>query len=205
MAIALNDTSRNGYPVLKRQAIGEISRLAIIRYEQRDVLRRNAQNIVEPVLKPNGKPRQELIIHGIVMPGTTAQAGLADQIRIPDPGERVRMILRGGGYGAWIQARRQHRQGMIHVGDVIRQEITYAQAYDAAGSPRGEKITSQVEAARLPRSTSVGFYGPISLTPAEEMPWIEAAEQAYRQDQAIQLEATAAEGWSADAEEELPF
>lgn len=176
MPIPLNDgAGAAGYPVVKRQRIGETFVGAVVRTEQRPVLKDGEQ-----VLKPNGKPRMELVVTALAMPGTTAPAGIRDNTAVPAPGDRVRLILRGGAFGQWIEA--GDALGGLQVGDVVTQVTEWAQAYDANGGPKGPKMTTQAEIDALPRSTTVGIYGPLTLrraAPGEES-WVTAAEAAYR-------------------------
>lgn len=177
MTIELPDSGAStSTPVIKSQKIGEVARVALVRWEQRKMLRDGAE-----VLNPRtGKPRHEMIVHGVALPGFTAQAGIGDRQDIPAPGTLCRFILRGGGFGAWIEARKAHRGGKLCVGDTITRTIEFAQAYDANGAPKGDRITSQAEVDKLPRSTTVGFYGPITLeTPTDEA-MVAQAEAAYR-------------------------
>jgi hypothetical protein len=189
MAIEIQDQGvRTGYPVLKSQRIGEVARIALIKFEQRNVMKRNERTGQdEPVMKPNGKPRQELVVHGIALSGTTAIAGLGDESGVPAAGDRVRMILRGGGFGNWIEARKGHRGGKIQVGDIVERTTDWAQAYNADGSPKAGQIKTQAEADALPRSTTVGFYGGLTLAEPKDHSWTAQAEQAYMDDQAIDL------------------
>lgn len=177
MAIELPDQSTSSStPVIKSQRIGEVARIALVRWEQRKMLK-DGQEVVNP---RTGKVRHELIVHGLALPGTTAHAGIGDRQEVPAPGTPCRFILRGGGFGEWIEARKGHRSGKLCVGDVVRRRIDYAQAYDAAGAPKGSRITSQEEVEKLPRSTTVGFYGPISLEATTDADVIAKAEAAYR-------------------------
>jgi hypothetical protein len=57
MAIELQDGARIGAPVIRQQRLGEVAYLAVVRTEQRDRLRRNQSNgEMEPI--PNGSDRQ---------------------------------------------------------------------------------------------------------------------------------------------------
>jgi hypothetical protein len=176
MAIELPDTGSTSTPVIKSQKIGEIARLALVRWEQR-AMKRDGQEVINP---RTGKPRNEMIIHGLALPGTTALAGIGEMQEVPAPGTPCRFILRGGGFGQWIEARKSHRNGKLCVGDVVVRTIDFAQAYDAQGAPKGSRITSQAEVDRLPRSTTIGFYGPISLEVANDEAMVAQAEAAYR-------------------------
>lgn len=175
--IELQDqVSTSSTPVIKAQRIGEIARIALVRWEQRAMMRDGAAVINAKT----GKPRQELVVHGIALAGTTAVAGIGDMQDVPTPGTPCRFILRGGGYGQWIEARKAHRNGRLLVGDTVTRIIEYAQPYDAAGAPKGSRLTDQSEVERLPRSTTVGFYGSMTLEPGTDPAIIAAAETAYR-------------------------
>lgn len=177
MAIELQDSiNTSSTPVIKSQRIGEVARVALVRWEQRPMQRDN-----QPVVNPRtGKQRHEMILHGLALPGTTAQAGIGDQQDVPAPGQPCRFILRGGGFGQWIEARKGHRNGKLCVGDVVTRTIEFAQAYDAQGAPKGNRITTQEEVDKLPRSTTIGFYGPIALEQAADDEMTAKAEAAYR-------------------------
>lgn len=191
MPIDLNDdVQRTSTPVVKRQKIGDKFVGAIVRFEQRDVMKKNpATDTLEPSLKPNGKPRQELVVTCVTMPKTTSMAGIGDLTKVPEPGDIVRLILRGGAFGDWIEARKSHRNGGLRVGDVVVQTVEFAQCYDAGGSPKGNKITDQATADAVPRGTTVGFYGPLTLhePKPDGAEWVAKAEEAYREANAIQL------------------
>jgi hypothetical protein len=144
---------------------------------------------MEPI--PNGtdrqgrpKVKQEMVVHAIAMPGTTMEARIGDEGGVPAPGDRVRLILKAKGFGEWIEARRQHRRGRLNVGDVLVLETRWAQQYDQDGNPKGPKIEEQAAADAVPRNVTIGFYGPLSIREGTDPAWIEAAEQAYRSDEA---------------------
>lgn len=192
MAIELNDGARISAPVIRQQRLGEIANLAVVRTEQRDRLRRNLSS-GEMETIPNGtdrqgrpKVKQEMVLHAVAMPGTTMEARLGEEGGVPTPGDRVRLILKAKGFGDWIETRRSHRKGKLNVGDVLTLETRWAQQYDQDGNPKGPKIEDQAAADAVPRNVTIGFYGPLSLKEGSESRWIEAAEQAYRDDEAAE-------------------
>lgn len=217
MAIELNDNTRASFPVLRHQRIGEMAQLAIIRTEQRDRLMKNqATGQLDKI--PNGiardespKFKQELVIHAIALPGTTMQVKQGDDFITPAPGDRVRVILKGLAFGRWIEARKTHRGGKLQVGDLLVTGTDQAQAYDQNGKPKGEAITTQADADRIPRGVTVGFYGPIELAEATDPAWIAKAEEAFLADQRAEQQAkaidadTTAAGSRSWLDEEVPF
>ena len=185
MPITLEDDHpRVSTPVVKRQRIGERFVGAIVRVEQRDRMKK-VDGDWRPMLKDNGKARQELVVHCLSMPKTTTVAGIGDDVGVPEPGTLVRLILTGKAFGEWIEARKSHRGGHLNVGDVVVQEVTVAQAYDANGQPKGGEMTDQATADKIPRGTSVGFYGPLTLHEPKEQEWVDQAEAAYRNATAV--------------------
>jgi hypothetical protein len=191
MAIDLDDTNEFAprTPVMKKRAIGERTKVAIVRFEQRPV-KKDGVDVINP---RTGKPRQELVVHGLAMTGTTAECGSGDDSWTPKPGDPVRVILRGGGFGQWIEARKEHRAGKIRVGDELRMVIEHAQAYDADGNIKGGKITDQADIDNLRRKgTTIGFYGSLSLAEGTDDAMVTAAERAYREATAINLDVPAA-------------
>lgn len=218
MTIELQDNTRTSYPVLRNQLIGELAQLAIIKTEQRDRLARNpATDQLEKI--PNGTARdgsprfkQELVVHCIVMPGTTMEVKRGEEFICPQPGERVRLILKGLAFGRFIEARKTHRSGKLQVGDVLITGTDQAQVYDAGGKPKGEPIRDQQTALKIPRGQTVGYYGPIELAEPTDPQWVTAAEEAYLADQraeqearAIPADATPAASRSWLDEEDMPY
>jgi hypothetical protein len=194
MPIDLNDNvQRTSTPVVKRQKIGDKFVGAIVKFDQRDVMKKNEKTgMLEPSLKPNGKPKQELVVMCVAMPKTTSPAGIGDSSGVPEPGDIVRLILRGGAFGDWIEARKTHRNGGLRVGDVVVQTVEFAQCYNADGSPKGGKITDQAVADDVPRNTAIGFYGPLTIHEPKDDQWVTAAEAAHREATAITLAAPTA-------------
>jgi len=220
MAIEINDSGNHvSYPIVKRQRIGETCKLAVIRWEQRDQLK-DDEVTGQKVKIPNGfdrsgrpKFKQELVIQAVAVAGDMV-AAIGDKSGVPAPGDRVRVILKGKGFGNWIDARKAHRGGKFNVGDVMLLATTHAQAWNSNKTAKGPEIRNQADADAVPRGTSIGFYGTLSLEAGQEARWVEAAEAAYlddenaeRQRNAIPLGASA-DGYHdefGDDDEEAPF
>lgn len=185
MGIPLGEQYTPGHPVVKRTAIGQKFVGAVVNIERRDRTRKGDDGVVRPVLKADGKPRKELVITCLTMPGTDAPAGIGDEQGIPEVGDTVRLILKGKGYADWIQAERDLGR-QLQVGDVVKQRTTSAQVYDADGDPKGGLLTTQAEVDQVPRNQTVGIYGELKLEPGEGE-WIDRAEAAYRAATAVPL------------------
>ena len=185
MTITLEEAGTTRTPVLRRKRIGEEFVGALVRTTQRDVLKRDdATGTDRPVLKANGKPRQELVVTLVTISSTMA-AGLGEDVAVPEPGDIVRSILKGGGFGQWIEA-----NGLLkprQVGDIVTLTSEWGQAYDAHGAPTGDKLTTQAQLDAVPRERSLGVYGSVAIrraTPAETE-WVTAAETAYHAAQPV--------------------
>ena len=185
MTITLEEAGTTRTPVLRRKRIGEEYVGALVRTTQRDVLKRDdATGTDRPVLKANGKPRQELVVTLVTISSTMA-AGLGEEVAVPEPGDIVRSILKGGGFGQWIEA-----NGLLkprQVGDIVTLTSEWGQAYDAHGAPTGDKLTTQAQLDAVPRERSLGVYGSVAIrraTPAETE-WVAAAETAYHAAQPV--------------------
>ena len=185
MTITLEEAGTTRTPVLRRKRIGEEYVGALVRTTQRDVLKRDdATGTDRPVLKANGKPRQELVVTLVTISSTMA-AGLGEEVAVPEPGDVVRSILKGGGFGQWIEA-----NGLLkprQVGDIVTLTSEWGQAYDAHGAPTGDKLTTQAQLDAVPRERSLGVYGSVAIrraTPAETE-WVTAAETAYHAAQPV--------------------
>ena len=185
MTITLEEAGTTRTPVLRRKRIGEEFVGALVRTTQRDVLKRDdATGTDRPVLKANGKPRQELVVTLVTISSTMA-AGLGEDVAVPEPGDIVRCILKGGGFGQWIEA-----NGLLkprQVGDIVTLTSEWGQAYDAHGAPTGDKLTTQAQLDAVPRERSLGVYGSVAIrraTPAETE-WVAAAEMAYHDAQPV--------------------
>ena len=189
MAIEINDAGNYvSHPIVKHQRIGESCKLAVIRWEQRDRLRKDP--VSQKMVKiPNGEDRsgrpkfkQELVIQAVAISGDMV-ASIGDSSGVPAAGDRVRVILKAKGFGDWIEARKGHRGGKFNVGDVLVMSTTHAQQYDQNGTSKGDVLKTQAQADAVPRNTTLGFYGTLALAPGQEAAWIEAAESAYREDE----------------------
>ena len=93
----------------------------------------------------------------------------------------------------------------------VAARVAPAQQYDQDGNPKGPKIEDQAAADAVPRNVTIGFYGPLSICEGTDPAWIEAAEQAYRSDEAAARQQRAIPLSDGDdygdefADEEVPF
>ena len=159
-------------PIVKRERIGDAFKLAIVKHEQRDKMKKDDRTGEwVKVLKANNKPRQELVVTGLVMPGTTCRAGLGDHTAVPEVGDTVRLILGGAAFGEWIEARKTHRNGgAMHFGDVVKCKLSFAQEWNIDGTKRGGELTTQEEVEAVyaeRRKASIGIYGKLQLAEGE--------------------------------------
>ena len=197
MPIEINESANYvSYPIIKHRNIGECSRLAVIRWEQRAQLRKDS-NTGQMVKVPNGmdrnnnpKYKQELVIHAIAVNGNM-QAAIGDASSIPASGDRVRVILKAKAFGDWIEQRKVHRGGKFQVGDLLDLQTTHAQQYDQNGIPKGAEIRDRAIAATVPRGVTLGFYGTLTLSPGTDPHAIAAAEAAYHADEEAQRQRNA--------------
>jgi hypothetical protein len=175
MPIQLDEPRAPGLPVVKRTAIGEKFVGAIVRFNSRDLIKNGA-----PALKSDGKPRQELVVTCVTLPGTTAPAGIGRDTpnHIPQPGELVRLILKGAAFGQWIEAKNS-LGGPLEVGDLVAQVTEHAQRFDADGNPVGSKLTTNDELNAVPRGQSVGVYGTLAIKKGTDPAVTAQAEAAY--------------------------
>ena len=172
----IQDTPGTGtrYPVIKRTAIGEHFIGAYVKHEPRQRIKDGV-----PQLNAKGNPAQEMVVHVVVMPGTTSPVADGDDDVIPEAGSIARLILTGRGFSQWIDGQKALK-GVQRAGDVIEFTTDTAQAY-ADKTPKGGTITdqAQVVAARL-KGNSVGVYGDLVVRACttSELPWVKKADDA---------------------------
>jgi hypothetical protein len=189
MGIPLGEQFTPGHPVVKRTAIGQKFVGAVVNIERRNRTKRGDDGVSVPLVRSDGKPRQELIVTCLVMPGTDAPAGIGDEQGIPETGDTVRLILKGKSFADWIQAEKALGR-QLQVGDCVKQRTNSAQVYDADGNPKGQPLTTNEEVEAVPRSQTVGIYAELKLEPGTGE-WIDKAEAAYRAATAVPLTASA--------------
>lgn len=177
MTIPLDEPRAKGLPVVKRTALGQQFNGMLVRQERRNILKNG-----EPVINERGKPKQELVLTTLALPGTTAPAAIGDTQGVPEVGDLVRLILRGAAYSEWIEQTNALGRP-VQVGDVVEQTTTHGQAYTAEGKPDGAKLTTQPQIDAVPRSKTLGIYGPLTVRPATtaEAAYVARAEQAYHE------------------------
>lgn len=179
MPIELTSPTTARTPVLRRRQLGESFVGALVDFESRQQIRDD-----KPLVKANGKPRMELVVTMVTLPGATMAAGLGDEESVPEPGDVVRVILKGGGYGQWIDADKAIKPRQV--GDIVVLTSDHGQVYSASGAPEGQPLTTQdeVTAAKM-KGKTVGIYGSITIrraTPAE-VEWVSKAEATYTEAQ----------------------
>jgi hypothetical protein len=192
-------------PIIKRERIGDRFKVAIIKFESRDRMKKDASGEWVKILKPGtDKAKQELVVTALVMPGTTCPASLGDYHAVPEPGDLVRVILAGGAYGDWIEATKSHRNGAMAYGDILKCELTFAQAWNPDGTTKGGKITDQAEADKIPRGTSLGYYGKLELAVGEG-DWPAKCKAEYDRLNAAKAEMISTSTAGKEAWDEEPF
>ena len=168
MPIEVDDGGGSGSPIVKKTAIGERTIGVLCAAPE---MRQQTTTAGEKKWKDEAKtkPRNELVLTLLAMPGMTAPAGIGGVVGVPAPGDVVRMILRGGAFGDWIDAKKE--LGFApRIGDVVESTIEYGQAWSEAAAEVGGKLTTQAECDAVPRNTSLGYYGKLlvrAATPAE--------------------------------------
>lgn len=181
MPIQLEEERQPGLPVVKRTALGQVFNGAIVRVEQRNRQKRDdATKALTNVINPRtGKPSQELVVTCLTLPGTTSPVGLGDDEHTPETEELVRLILKGKGFGDWIESKGELGRP-INVGDIVIQKTTFAQVYNQDGEATGKEITDQATLNAVPRGKSVGVYGTLEVrAPKDGSDWTVKAEDAY--------------------------
>jgi len=141
---------------MKQQNIGEIFYGGIINFETRNQLRDN-----EPVLRDDGKPKQELVVTLIAYAGTNMEARIGGNNEVPTDGEHVRLIMSGGRFSQWIDATDELKRSTgrgINVGDVVIMTSTHAIRFEPrkGGRELGRFVT-QDELANY-RATSTAYH-----------------------------------------------
>jgi hypothetical protein len=204
--ITLEEQRAPGYPVVKRTALDQVFNGAVLKAEARDRMKRGDGGESVVILNRRGNPAQEMVVTTLVLPGTTAPAGLGDEEGVPEPGDIVRLILKGKSFADWIEAKKSLPNNTVAVGDVVSTVTNVAQVYDAQGNPSGPEITDQaaIDAARL-KSKTVGIYGTVSLRqPKEGSEWYAKAVSAYHAMQERVTAETNAEV-SSDTDDDIDF
>jgi len=180
MGIPLGEPQAPRIPVVKRERLGEIYKGALINIERRNRQRRDpaTRTMVDDINPNTGKPRQELVLTFITMPGTTAKTGIGEDSGVPDEGDQARAILKGKSYADWIE-QEQKLGRQVQVGDFYSQRTTHGQAYNQDGDPVGDPLTTQEQIDAVPRTQTLGIYFEMKLE-AGEGEWVDKAEAAYR-------------------------
>ena len=186
MAIALGSQAGTSTFVLKRSVINEEFRGVVVDLEQRDLLKDG-----ERVMNAKGKPRQELVVHMLVM-SSTMPVSLKGEQHTPEADEPVRAILKGGAFGQWIDAAKNLPGGQVNVGDLVWMNSTHAETYDISGRKIGQYSTqAEIEEHFRARKTgTVGMRGDLKLhrDDVKYAEWVAKAEQAWHERQSAKRE-----------------
>jgi hypothetical protein len=170
MAIQLGTERTGGTPVLSRTRIGEQHLAGLIRYDQRNILKNG-----QPVLKDNGKPRQELVVTLLAYDGDMT-AGIGGEYTTPTRGDVVRLILKGGAFGQWIDAVNTMPRP-LQVGDMVWVNTTHAIRYESMGANRelGQlndqddiDYYKQTDQGWLNRRETLGYRGELRIRAAKD-------------------------------------
>lgn len=173
MRIPIESERPTGTPILRRRKIGERYRGAVIDYEQRE--QRDADGVTRT--KPDGRTAKELIVHLLTI-RSTMPVGRRDDEWAPGENEQVRMILKGGGWGKWIEASKLVDGGVCR-GDIVDLATTHAEFYNGAGPAVG-KSTDEVEIDQARRKgRTIGYRGDLTITAGTDEATIAACNAAY--------------------------
>ena len=188
------DTERTpGTPILRRRKVGERYRGAVVHYESRD--QRDADGVTRT--KPDGKTAKELIVHLLTI-RSTMPVGRRDDEWTPAEGEQVRLILKGGAWGQWIESANAVTGGVCR-GDIVDLTTTHAEYYNGAGPAVGKSTDeAEIDQARR-KGRTIGYRGDLAITPATDEAVIERCKAAH---EAMRAGATASARQPIDADEE---
>jgi len=174
---AIGQQGAAGAPIMKQRVIGEVFYGSIIKDEMRQ------QTDMEGNLRwkdeAKTKPARELVVHLLAIKGDM-QAAIGGESSVPEPGEKVRVILRGGGWGAWIDATKVYGSTVLW-GDVLRMTTTHATRYNSGGTELGDlKTNDEVMAwkqspANTERKESIGFRGDVAFAAGDSLVELESA------------------------------
>ena len=173
MRIPIESERPTGTPILRRRKIGERYRGAVIHYEQRE--QRNAEGVTRT--KPDGKTARELVVHLLTI-RSTMPVGRRDDEWTPGEGEQVRLILKGGAWGQWIEAGKLVDGGVCR-GDILDLTTTYAEFYNGAGPIVGKSTDeNEIDQARR-KGRTIGYRGDLTITAGTDEATIAACNSAY--------------------------
>jgi hypothetical protein len=179
MPIQLEEERAPLPPVVKFTALAQNFNGAVIRVQQRDRLKRDeATDALVPMLKPDGKPQQELVVTCLTLPGTTCFVVQKGNEFVPEKESIVRLILKGKSFSEWITTKGELGRP-VQVGDIVNHVAKHAQVYNN-GKADGNLVTDQAVLDAVPRGRNFGIYGPVTLrAPKNGSEWITKAEAAY--------------------------
>lgn len=168
-------------PVLKRTATGQTFTGCIVDMAWRPQRKKDAvTGVMADVLKPDGKPRQELVLTLLTISSTMPCGIGEDPAEIPAPGTIVRDIIKGQAASQWIDAQKGISGGAARY-DVYTTTTTNAVTYDANGTATGAPITTNEQLNAVPRGRSVGIYGDLTVRMygPNDATWVTMAQAAH--------------------------
>jgi hypothetical protein len=186
MVILLEEERSGGKPVLKPRQIGQGFVGCVIKYDRRDSLDQDGK----PRMNSQGKPAQELVVTLLTIE-SSMPAGIGGETAVPEPGDIVRDIRRGGAYGQWIDADKELKseaKRSIAVGDIILITTTHGVTYNSTTYKQVAELRTPEEvdawrssSANMDRRESLGMRGELHIKPPEPKhgDWVAKAEEAY--------------------------
>lgn len=187
MPIELDTPRTGGQPVLKRQVIGEQFVGGVIKFEQRDQLKND-----QPIVKDNGKHKQEQVVWLLTLE-SDMEAGIGGEVKAPERGEVVRVILPGGAFGQWIDAGKELKAAVnrgVSVGDTFTYTTTHGTRYKSTPPhselgmlDTAEKIQKYRSDPKSPvgKTETLAMRGELKLEAPTDTAFVEECEALYHE------------------------
>jgi len=183
--IVLGDDKPEYNAIVKRSAIGQVSKGAVVKTEWRNQREKDPTGQwVTKKPKANGKIPQELWVTVVAMPGHTAPSGSLEKPESVVEGQVVELIFSGFEAKQWLDIKKQEP---VWVGDVVTRSLVSAQRYEGPGSPVGPVLNTQDEVNTAPRVGTIGYNSTLTKRRAtpDEQRWVDMAVDAFHQATAV--------------------